>query len=154
MKVTFKNEHIVVGLKSSTGFETIDELVGHLTSVGTISAEAAGPIALALRQRENSMSTGIGLGIAIPHAASPLVNDVIVAFGRSAVGIDFDSLDRQPVRFVLLVIVPTREKEKHLLTLAHISRLLHGKDVRAGLESAADTEAIAHILNGGSLIPS
>ena len=52
------------------------------------------------------MSTGIGFGIAIPHASSDKVEDVVAAFGRSTKGIEFDSLDGQPVFFVVLFVVP------------------------------------------------
>jgi mannitol/fructose-specific phosphotransferase system IIA component (Ntr-type) len=153
MKITFKDEHIVPELKSATGFEIIGELIDHLARVGTIPIDAAAPVTAAVRQRENSMSTGIGFGLAIPHAATPLINELILAFGRSPGGIEFNSLDGQPVRLVMLVLIPAREREKHLLTLAHISRLLHGKEIRAALERAPDGEAITQILNGGSLIP-
>jgi mannitol/fructose-specific phosphotransferase system IIA component (Ntr-type) len=153
MKTTFIDEHIVPELKSATGFDAIGELVDHLARVETIPIEAAAPVTAAVRQRENSMSTGIGFGLAIPHAATPLIDALIVAFGRSPGGLEFNSLDGQPVRLVTLVLIPAREREKHLLTLAHISRLLHRKETRAALERAPDSEAIAQILNGRSLIP-
>ena len=147
MNLSFKNQHIIPELKSVTGLQAIGELVEHLVSVGTLSMESAGPIAGAIRQRENSMSTGLGFGIAIPHASTPLINEGIVAFGRSRKGIDFDSLDQQPVRLVVLVVVPAREKEKNFLTLARISRFLHGKPVRDALEDAVDADSISNILN-------
>src|SRR5690349_1792984 len=153
MQVNFENKHIKTELAGATGFEAITELVGHLVSAGSLPADAAGAISLAIQERERSMSTGIGLGLAIPHAATPLIHEVIVAFGRSTRGIDFDSLDRQPVRLVVLVIVPAREREKHLSTLARISRLLHNRAVRAALENASDAEGIAAIPNGQVLIP-
>lgn len=152
MTLTFKNEHILPQLKSTTGLQAIGELVDHLVAVGTLSPETADPITLAVRQRENSMSTGLGFGIAIPHGCTPLINETILAFGRSRSGIDFDALDNQPVCLVVLVIVPTREKEKNFLTLARISRLLHGKGIRTALEKALDGDSISTILNGTQLL--
>jgi len=66
MKLNFKNEHIVPELKSATGLQAIGELVEHLVSVGSLPTETAWPIAVAIRQRESSMTTGLGGGIAIP----------------------------------------------------------------------------------------
>jgi len=146
MKITF--EHIVADLKSVTSFEAIDELMAHLVSAGSVSLADRETIAYAIKQREQSMSTGIGFGVAIPHASTSLVPDAVMAFGRSRAGIDFDALDRQPVRFVVLVIVPAGEREKHLRTLTQISRLFQKKEIRLALETATDADAIAKILNG------
>lgn len=151
--LTFKNEHIITELKSSTGIEAIAELVRHLVLVGTLSTESAEPIAGAITQRENSMSTGLGFGVAIPHASTPLINETIVAFGRSRNGIDFDSLDKQPVRLVVLLVIPAREKEKRFLTLARLSRLLRSQAIRSALEEAADGDSISNILNESQLLP-
>jgi mannitol/fructose-specific phosphotransferase system IIA component (Ntr-type) len=153
MNLSFKYEHIMPELKSTTGLQAIGELVEHLVSVGTLSPESADPIVLAVRQRERSMSTALGFGVAIPHAATSLISQTILAFGRSREGIDFDSLDNQPVRLVVLVVVPVREREKRFLTLTHISRLLHGKGIRVALEEALDGTSISNILNGAQLIP-
>jgi len=147
MKITFTTEHIIPELKGKNAFQVIGELMEHLVSVGTILPETAEPISLAVKQRETSMSTGIGFGIAIPHASTPLTDEIVLAFGRSSNGIDFDSLDKQPVRLVVLMIVPAREKEKHLPTLASISRLLHNREIRVALQHAQDASQILDILN-------
>src|ERR1041384_2395291 len=97
MKTNLPIHHIVPELKGTNRFEVIDELISHLVVVGSIMPENKIEIVSALRQRERSMSTGIGFGIGLPHALSPLVDKAIIAFGRSRSGIDFDALDRQPV---------------------------------------------------------
>src|SRR5205809_7853874 len=104
MKINFRTEYIIPELKSTGGFEAIDELTNHLVSVGAILPEHKAEIATVIKQRERSMSTGIGSGIALPHAFSHLVNGAIVASGRSKTGIDFDALDRQQVRLVAIII--------------------------------------------------
>ena len=152
MKISFKAEHVLAELKSAHAFAAIDELVDHLASVGAILPDAKDAVALALKRREQSMSTGIGFGVAIPHAAMPLIMEPVIAFGRSADGIEFDSIDGQPVRLVILMIIPAEERTTHLPTLSGISRLLRRKETREALHAAADVEAIAHILNGNSLI--
>ena len=153
MNITFKNEHIIAELQSTAAVEAIDELVGRVASAGTIPAEAKNAVALAVKKREQSMSTGIGLGIAIPHAAASPIDEVVIAVGRSSSGVEFESLDSQPVRFVVLILIPASEREKHLPTLARVSRLLRRREIRAALETAVDVGAIANILNEKSLVP-
>ena len=91
------------------------------------------------------MSTGIGFGIAIPHASSDRVSEVVAAFGRSAGGIEFDSLDNAPVRFVVLFVVPRDQFQMHLRTLAAIAKLLNDRTVREALGAADSAEKILAI---------
>lgn len=87
------------------------------------------------------MSTGIGFGIALPHASSDRVGEVVAAFGRAPAGIEFDSLDNAPVRFIVLFVVPKDQFQTHLRTLAAIAKLLNDRQVRealAGAETAAE----------------
>ena len=91
------------------------------------------------------MSTGIGFGIAIPHASSDRVNDVIAAFGRSSQGIEFDALDNAPVKFVVLFIVPKSQFQTHLRTLASIAKFLNDRSVRESLASAKSADEILAI---------
>jgi mannitol/fructose-specific phosphotransferase system IIA component (Ntr-type) len=79
MKITFRTEHIIPELRGENAFQVIGELVEHLVSVGTVLSETAEPISLAVKQRETSMSTGIGFGIAIPHASTSLTDEIILA---------------------------------------------------------------------------
>lgn len=153
MKINFPITHILPELKGANSFEVIEELVNHLAAIGSISPENKTPIASAIQHRERSMSTGIGFGIGLPHASSPLVEEPIIAFGRSQAGIDFDALDRLPVRLVAMMVVPAIDRERSLKTLAAISRLLHKREIREALESATDAAAMAGILNGHALIP-
>ena len=153
MKINFRTEHVISELKSVGGFDAIDELAEHLAAGGIILPANKSEIVIALKQRERSMSTGIGLGIALPHALSDMVEEAVIAFGRSKTGIDFDALDRRPVYFVAMMIVPRSERAKSLEMLAAISRLLHKKELRSALEMAADASIMADILNGRTAIP-
>ena len=120
----------------------IDELLDLLVHCGKIKPEHRAAIAAVVRKRENSMSTGIGFGIGIPHASTDLIPEVIGAFGRSPKGINFDALDNQPVKLVMLFLVPQGQFQKHLHTLASIAKMLHDKDFRVLLEAAPDAEAM------------
>ncbi len=102
-------------------------------------------ISAALKVREQTMSTGIGMGIAIPHASSPRVTSVLAAFGRSKAGIEFGSLDNVPVRFVVLFVVPKDQFQIHLRTLAAIAKFLNDRGVRERLASAESPGEILEI---------
>ncbi|NBR85823.1 MAG: PTS sugar transporter subunit IIA [Verrucomicrobia bacterium] len=137
-----RKEQIVADLKASDRWQAIDELLDLLVHCGKIKPENREAIAAVVRKRENSMSTGIGFGIGIPHASTDLIPEVIGAFGRSSKGINFDALDNQPVKLVMLFLVPQGQFQKHLHTLANIAKMLHNKDFRAALEAAPDADAM------------
>jgi mannitol/fructose-specific phosphotransferase system IIA component (Ntr-type) len=92
------------------------------------------------------MSTGIGFGIGIPHASTDLIHEVVGALGRSKRGVNFDALDNQPVKLVMLFLVPQGQFQKHLHTLANIAKLLHKADFRQALEQAPEAEAMLNII--------
>ena len=137
-----RKEQIVADLKAANRWEAIDELLDLLVHCGKIKPENREAIAAVVRKRENSMSTGIGFGIGIPHASTDLIPEVIGAFGRSTKGINFDALDNQPVKLVMLFLVPQGQFQKHLHTLANIAKMLHSKDFRAALEAAPGADAM------------
>ena len=99
-----------------------------------------------VKKRETSMSTGIGFGIGIPHASTDLIPEVVGSLGRSKAGVNFDSLDNQPVNLVMLFLVPQGQFQKHLHTLANIAKLLHKADFRHSLEQAPDADAMLKII--------
>ena len=142
-----RKEQIVPDLKATNRWEAIDELLDLLVQCGRIKPEHREAIAAVVRKRENSMSTGIGFGIGIPHASTDLIGEVVGAFGRSAKGINFDALDSQPVKLVMLFLVPQGQFQKHLHTLANIAKMLHNKDFRAALEVAPAAEAMIRAVN-------
>ncbi len=133
---------IIPELAAADRWQAIDELINHLVQTGKIQAEHREAIAAVVKKRENSMSTGIGFGIGIPHASTDLIYEVTGAFGRSKAGVNFDSLDNQPVNLVMLFLVPQGQFQKHLHTLANIAKLLHNKDFRQTLETAPDAAAM------------
>jgi len=133
---------IVADMRAGDRWEAIDELIGHLVQSGRISPEHRDAVSAVVKKRETSMSTGIGFGIGIPHASTELIGEVTGAFGRSVKGINFDALDNQPVRLVMLFLVPQGQFQRHLHTLADIAKLLHKPEIRLALEQAPDGRAI------------
>lgn len=138
-------DQIVPNMRATERWSAIVELTQCLVKVGKIKAEDEGSILAALRKREETMSTGIGFGIALPHASSDCVSEVVAAFGRSQHGIEFDSLDNAPVRFVVLFVVPKDQFQVHLRTLAAIAKLLNDRQVREALANAQTAEQILTI---------
>ena len=100
-----------------------------------------------VRAREKQVSTGVGSGIAIPHAISKSVKKPAIVFGRSVLGIDYDSIDSQPVDLVFLFAIPdTYDNKDYLRTLASIARLLVHEGVREKLRKASSFKAVQDAL--------
>ena len=137
---------IVPELAATNRWEAIDELIGALVAAGKITPENREAVTAVVKKREQSMSTGIGFGIGIPHASTDLINEVVGALGRSKTGVNFDALDNQPVKLVMLFLVPQGQFQKHLHTLANIAKLLHKAEFRQALEQAPDADAMLQIV--------
>jgi len=135
-------DQIITDLKAVDRWQAIDELIGNLVATGKIKAENKDTISAVVRKREQSMSTGIGFGIGIPHASTDLIHEVVGALGRSKAGVNFDALDNQPVNLVMLFLVPQGQFQKHLHTLANIAKLLHKAEFRHALQQAPDADAM------------
>lgn len=101
-----------------------------------------------LQERERLGSTGIGGGVAIPHAKMPHVGPPLVVFGRSRTGIAFDSLDGRPVHLFFLLITDEESVDIHLRLLVGISRLLKNRALRDRLLEAEDSDSLRGIIEG------
>jgi mannitol/fructose-specific phosphotransferase system IIA component (Ntr-type) len=105
-------EQIITDLRATNRWEAIDELINNLVVTRKITPEHHDAIAAVVKKRESSMSTGIGFGIGIPHASTDLISEVVGALGRSKTGVNFDALDNQPVKLVMLFLVPQGQFQK------------------------------------------
>ncbi|WP_273265956.1 PTS sugar transporter subunit IIA [Flexistipes sinusarabici] len=101
----------------------------------------------ALVDREKLGSTGVGEEVAIPHAKLDSIDDVIVLLAISKKGIEFESLDKQPVKVIFLVLASVKKMNLHLKTLARISRLIKSTDFKTRVLSASSKSEILNILN-------
>ena len=136
---------ILPEMQATERYAAIAELVNLLVDCGQIAPEDKETVLTALRAREETMSTGIGFGIAIPHASSEKVTKVVACFGRNSAGIEFESLDNQPVKFVVLFVVPKDQFQTHLRTLAAIAKFLNDRGVRDRLAVAKTAAEILEI---------
>ena len=100
-----------------------------------------------VQQREKLGNTGIGHGIALPHARSNSVKEIVIAMARLTKGVEFDSDDKIPVRLIFLIGTPLNSVGEYLKALARLSRLLRGDDFRKKLLTAETSQDICDIFN-------
>ena len=140
-------ERVIAELQSGENLPAIEEMVTRLVEVEALPESQKEPALEALRIREDQRSTGIGGGIAIPHAFLPDLEEVVAIFARSKPGVDFCALDRAPVHFIVLFIVPESQYTLHLKTLAAIAKILNSADTRKRLAEANNENEIIEVLS-------
>jgi PTS system nitrogen regulatory IIA component len=99
-----------------------------------------------LNEREEQQSTGIGHGLALPHAMLPGLERTIVVVGRASRGLDFAALDAQPVDLFFLLLSPPEGTRDHLRVLARLARILDDEETLARLRTAADAAELFALL--------
>ena len=137
---------ITVDLKSVNKNDAIKELVELLVKAEEIDKKDKPKIVELLMAREALGSTAIGHNVGIPHAKTDSVKDLIGAFGLSKRGVDFDSLDGEPVYIFFLLLAPQDSAGPHLKALARISRLIKDKYFRDTLRQAKDDKDVIGII--------
>lgn len=125
---------------------TKDDLLQELVELVAPARDDAEAILAAVRERERELSTGVGGGVAIPHAKTPRVEQLVMAAGVTPSPVDFDALDGQPVELFFLLVGPESAAGAHVRALARISRLLRREPLRASLRSAADAQAFLRVV--------
>jgi mannitol/fructose-specific phosphotransferase system IIA component (Ntr-type) len=100
----------------------------------------------AVLERESVLSTGIGFGVAIPHARSAAVRELIMVAGVTPRPVPFDAIDGEPVRLLFLIVGPEASAGSHVKILSRIARLVRRESVRQQLFEAVDADAFCHVL--------
>ena len=126
---------------------TARDKVGVTTELVDVLAQSGGLVnrdaALeAVLKREGERTTGIGYGLAIPHGKSDGCRSLVIAAGKPAAPVDFQSLDGRPVTFVVLLVSPPDQTGPHIQALAKISRLMNIEEFRAAVASADSADAL------------
>lgn len=124
----------------------IKELVNALGKAGAITKKNIEAIAQAVIDRENEASTGIGKGVAVPHVKSNVVKKPVAAIALCSEGLDFSSLDKQPVYSVVLLISPTADSDSHIASMEIIFKNLQKEDFRSFLRQAKSAEDVLSLL--------
>ncbi|WPC40505.1 fructose-specific PTS transporter subunit EIIC [Clostridium sp. JS66] len=147
MKITelLKKDTIILDLSSSTKSEVIDELVNKLNQAGKLNDKAE--YKKAILAREEQFSTGIGDGIAIPHAKTSAVKVPALCFGRSKQGIDYESLDGSDAHIFFMIAASEGAHNDHLDTLSRLSSLLMNEGFRKKLMEASSEDEILTLID-------
>ncbi len=140
------SDAIVARLKAKQRDEAIRELVGILGKSGKIPKDSVDAVSKLVIKRENEASTGIGKGVAVPHVKSADISEPVAAVGCSADGIDFASLDKQPVYSVILLVSPTNNPDRHLQAMETVFRNVQKDDFRRFLRQAQTSKEIVEII--------
>jgi len=145
--VDFINKSVIIDdLKSVRKKEVLSELLDVLVKLKKITPQKKSAILKQLLEREKLGSTAVGQNFAIPHTKTKLVSKVSICIGRSKKGVDFDSLDGEPVYIFFLFIVPEKEFGLHLKLLAECARMLRDKYFRKQLLEAKNRNEMYEII--------
>jgi fructose-specific phosphotransferase system IIA component len=144
-KDMFSKTRVCFNLKATTKNEAIDELIDLLEKDGKLTNK--GEFKEAVLKREEEFSTGIGMGIAIPHGKSSAVIEASMVFGKSEKGIDYQSMDDEPAHLFFLIAVPQDSNDVHLKALSEISRRLMHSEVRNQLLKAQSFEELINVFD-------
>lgn len=140
-----KPECVIVPLKSTDKRSVITELVNVLDANNLLSNK---DVALqAVLTREQTKSTGIGSGVAIPHGKCNVVKELVMSIGIAPNPIDFESVDGKPVSIILLLISPLDQTGPHIQALAQISRLMLDEDFRNKFKNAGSPQQVCELLS-------
>lgn len=135
---------IRVPLQATDKRGAITELVNLLAADGALHSPQAALEAVLKREAERT--TGIGYGLAIPHGKSDGCESLVMAAGRPASPIEYQSLDKKPVTFIVLLISPPDQTGAHIQALAKISRLMNIEGFRAAVEKAGSAEELHRVI--------
>jgi mannitol/fructose-specific phosphotransferase system IIA component (Ntr-type) len=124
----------------------IQELVAALAKAGAIEEADVPEVVAALIKREQNGSTGFGKGVAVPHAKHPRIQKMAGAVGRSVGGVDFASLDHQPVYSVFLLLSPENQPQQHLAAMNIVFSNLQKDMFRRFLRQSDTREKIVDLL--------
>lgn len=147
MKITdlLTRDTIELNLQSENKQTVIDELVRKLDKAGKL--QDPNMFKEAILAREAQSTTGIGEGIAIPHAKTKAVKTPAIAFGRSKRGINYESLDGQPTHLFFMIAASEGANNAHLQTLSRLSSFLMDMEFRKNLENAASIDEVLNVIN-------
>lgn len=136
---------VKVPLESKDKQSVISELVDLLNDNGLLLDRDV--VLESVLMREQTRSTGIGSGIAIPHGKCKAVKELVMAIGVTGEAIDFESVDGKPVKIIILLVSPANQTGPHIQALAQISRLMLDEHFKQGLEEATSANEVYELMN-------
>jgi PTS system fructose-specific IIC component/PTS system nitrogen regulatory IIA component len=137
-------EFIKIDMEAEDKDEAFEELVDYYCQAD--NSDTYDEILNAIVTREAKMSTGIHKGIAVPHGKTNAVNTLRGALGISRKGIQYDSLDGEPVYLLFMIISPLEDSEKYLRLLKHLAELMENPQFQIELQSQKDPQSAYRII--------
>lgn len=125
---------VTFNLKAITKEDVIEELVDLVSTSNMVKDRDE--LLADIKERENLVTTGVGYGVAFPHAKTKATKGIVIAFGRSSSGISFDAMDHKPVYLFFLIAAPEDAIGAHLNVMAHLSYLMKSEQNRETLMKA------------------
>ncbi len=144
VKDLLQDDLIIEELGATDKMGVLREFARFLKRAGRVQKEEE--LVRVLAERESLGSTGIGNGVAIPHGKLRGIPEMVIAFGRSSRGVDYQSLDAQPVFLFFLLVTPDDKPGDHLKALARISRILKNPALREGLRRASERKELQKLI--------
>jgi PTS system fructose-specific IIC component len=141
------NNSILIDLQGNDKIELLSQMADYMTSLYNLSDPFY--IKQKILDREAEMSTGIGFGIAIPHARIPQIDRVYMIAARSLQGVDFNAIDEHLVHLIYLMVSPANTSTDHTTLLSSLSRIMSYEDMRKKLFSATTAEQFLDLLIKG-----
>ncbi|MBD8015480.1 PTS fructose transporter subunit IIABC [Planococcus wigleyi] len=147
MKITqlLTEETIILNLSATTKQQVLEELASQLERAGKLADRTA--FISAILERESQSTTGIGDGIAIPHAKSAAVKSPAIAFGRSSEGLDFESLDGQPANLFFMIAASEGANDDHLEALSRLATFLMDDKFRTNILAAQSKQEVLEVIS-------
>ena len=140
------SKSIIVDLNVPTKQEAIETMVESLKTSGRLKEDEVESIIAAIQKREEHGSTGIGNGVAVPHTKHPSVDELVATIAIAPDGVDFASLDGEPVFILFMLVSPPDRPGDHLRALETISVHLRGEKFCNFLKQATTAEAVIDLL--------
>ncbi len=142
----FPKAHVIADLTAAAKDDAIREMIKHLCAAGALPKVHAAGVEKTILRREELGTTGIGKGIAIPHAKFPGLTGVCGVFARSVKGVEFNALDGQPVHLIFMLASSPDAVEAHIEALRKITTLIKDNDFCAFLRRAKNLAELADLL--------
>jgi len=137
-----KKNNIILKAKSTNRWDLIEEMLDLAIKNNYVKKEYRDALKNSIFDREKSMSTGIGRGVAIPHCTTDDVEDIVIVLAFCEKGIDFESIDSQPVQIAIFLLVPKSKLKHHIKTLANIAKMMNNEELRQKLIHLKKPEAV------------
>ncbi len=141
-----KPELVEISMEANDKWELIGKMTEILDRSGKIGDRAT--LLDKMVTRENTMTTGIGHGIAIPHAMSSGVETIVLAVATLKVPVEYESYDMKPVSVVFAIATPKDRDKKYMMLLSHIAKMFQDRELPARLCAAKSSEQLMEIIAG------